>query len=426
MRTPLSAAWRVLSRATMVALSATSVSFAACGGEDGAASGDGPDASGGLILPDVPGGAGGDDTTAPGSDTGGGTPGADASAPAPDSAGGDDSGAPVGADGTSGATDGTSSGGDDATAGGDDTTAGADTGGGLSTCGQEELTMEVGLIPPSILLLLDRSASMYERWEPTTDAVRAVVETVDGQANLGLMMFPSEGRCGITQTPQVPIGPNNGSRIVSAMTAASWGGLTPMGIATIAAKDYLKNLTASGEVALVLIADGEPSTTCRQSCDTCDCRYMGSCMYCSGEPACDMKEVELPVAELAAAGIRTWVVGFAGGFGEPEFLKRLATLGGTVNDAPQPNGFFDAGEGAQLGQILGQIQSQMAACRARVTVPPGFAFPTVKINGVTIARDQTRTNGWDWMAPGDLSFFGDACTQAQAAGADVQISFLCK
>jgi hypothetical protein len=465
MRVPPSSAWRA-SRALFsklsVGLSALAITISACGGADngsapggdGATSGEGPEG----VEP------GADTGAAGGTDTGGQPGGSDTSAPA-----GEDATAPAGSDVSTGGDD-VSTGGDDAGVGtedvggasGDDATAsGAETGGGLSNCGQEELTMEVGLIPPSILLLLDRSGSMYDRWDTTMASVQQMIDATAGKVHLGMMMFPRQSSCTTVDAPQVPISAAGAGLIYGVMDTAGTGGSTPMGAATEAAKDYLLGFDAPGDVAMVLVADGKPTDSCMQKCSTCDCDDLAGCSMCGGSGAsncntftteatcprttsgckweggkcwsygaglleCVNREVEIPITELAMNGIRTWIVGFAGGFGQNALLTRLATAGGTVNDAPQPNGFFDAGEGGQLGAILAEIQSQMAACRARVQVPPGFAFPTVKINGATIPRDTSRTNGWDWLAPGELSFFGDACAQAQQAGAEVAVSFLCK
>jgi len=68
-----------------------------------------------------------------------------------------------------------------------------------------------------------------------------------------------------------------------------------------------------------------------------------------------------------------------------------------------------------MNAALASISSSVAQCTFLTpSAPTDPSAITVEINGKSIARDTTHTNGWDWVdqAYGTLAFFGSACDAA--------------
>ena len=74
---------------------------------------------------------------------------------------------------------------------------------------------------------------------------------------------------------------------------------------------------------------------------------------------------------------------------------------------------------AEVPQVKMDITEAEAAYTVKAEIP-GVRKEDIRveIDGVSIPRDQTKTNGWDWIdqAFGELAFFGDACLKAQGSG----------
>jgi Mg-chelatase subunit ChlD len=291
-------------------------------------------------------------------------------------------------------------------------------------CTTQELTLSVSLAPPSVMLVVDRSGSMYDRWDEAIDAVDALVQQVGNTMRLGLTLYPAASGCGVASEPQVPIGPASEVGILEALRTAGTGGSTPMGRAMSAVTDYLERTPQPGEVNVVLVADGKPSDTCLEDCEGCDCLDNDSCSICADLIACTQLEVSKHVVELAGTGVRTWVIGYEGGFGASDFLASLAEAGGTAGEGPTP--FFDAGDGTALGRILSDIAGSVETCTADVVEPAGYGYPVVTLDGVTVPRDPNRVRGWDWLDSDTIRLYGDACDLASQDGAALAISFVCK
>ncbi len=293
-----------------------------------------------------------------------------------------------------------------------------------SSCATQELTLSVALAPPSLMLVVDRSGSMYDRWPEAIDAVEALVDEVGRTMRLGLALYPAASGCGVDIEPQVPIGPAADVAILEVLRVAGTGGSTPMGRAMSAVASYLERSPQPGAVNVLLVADGKPSDTCLEDCAGCDCVDSDSCSICADLIACTQLEVSKHVVELASMDVRTWVIGYEGGFGATDFLASLAEAGGTAGEGTSP--FFDAGDGSALGQILLDIAGSVETCTADVIEPAGYGYPVVTVDGVTVPRDPSRTRGWDWLDSDTIRLYGEACDLASREGASLALSFVCK
>ena len=285
-----------------------------------------------------------------------------------------------------------------------------------------QLSLTVSHTPPSILLVVDRSGSMYERWGPTKAAVSAVLSDLGPDANTGLLMYPSGPSCSVDSAPQVALGADQAAAVVDAMEAAGVGGSTPMGKAMRHARQYLEAHGAEN-TTVILAADGKPSDTCLEDCTGCDCTDASVCLWCADLIECTYNEVRREVETLRGLGVRTFVIGYEGGFGATDFLESLAIAGGT--DAVGASPFYDAGDGSALGSALSDIADSLQLCEAPVQVPNAYEGALVSVGGSPVALDPTHTNGWDLTQDGTLQLFGAACEAATAPGATVDVLFTC-
>ena len=290
----------------------------------------------------------------------------------------------------------------------------------VDTCtgSQVQLDLSVAHIPPSILLVVDRSGSMLDKWSQTKNAVGAVLADLPPDAESGLLLYPSNKSCSVANGPQVPFGAGQANAIVEAMTSAGTGGSTPMGRAMKEARIYLETAAGTANTTVVLAADGKPSDTCLMDCTDCDCTDNATCLWCADLIDCTYREVRREVELLADLGIQTFVIGYAGGFGASGFLEDLAHLGGTADVGASP--FYDAADGSALGAALSEITANLDACSAKVDTPKGFLSVSVKVNG-----QSTDDAEWNLDADGTLHLFGDACTGAAAPGGTVDVHFQC-
>jgi len=295
---------------------------------------------------------------------------------------------------------------------------------GQSTCADvsTQLDLTVTTVPPSVLLVVDRSGSMLEAWSETKSAVGTVLAGLGPDAKAGLLMYPADKSCSISDGPQVPFGPAQTSTIVAAMGAAGVGGSTPMGRALRKAREYLET-AATSNTTVILAADGKPSDTCLEDCTGCDCTDEATCLWCADLIECTYAEVRKEVTLLKSLGIRTFVVGYQGGFGATEFLASLADEGGTAEVGPTP--FFDAGDGSELATVLDAITGELGLCTAKLTVPNSYASLSVTVNGVPVAEDPSGNDGWTLEPGGTLRLHGSACDGATTPNAVVDASFAC-
>jgi hypothetical protein len=256
-------------------------------GDGDGSSGDGDGSSGDGTSGDGTSGDGdgssGDGTSGDGDGTSGdgdGTSGdGDGSSGDGDGSSGDGDGSS--GDGTSGDGDGSSGDGDgssgDGTSGdGDGTTTSTGDGDGDGGCFNE--TLSFNGVPPSIMFVLDQSGSMtstydhdnnagtpnVSRWNALHQALTQILNNYDSLAEFGVQLFPTDNNCAVAGAPQVAMAPNNAANILATIPAPTFSpsGLTPSGSGLQAAINYLAPYPATGQKAIIFMADGGTSTTC--------------------------------------------------------------------------------------------------------------------------------------------------------------------
>lgn len=212
--------------------------------------------------------------------------------------------------------------------------------------------------PPDMLIVLDRSESMGaspgkgpdggvlpSKWTLAVDAVDAITAApADGKLRYGLEVLPKvAGGCGTGDT-LVPLGLSAGATIASTLAKTPLVLGTPIGGALKVAQATLQSAKTTGRAQYaILVTDGA------ETCSTAS---------------------PLPVVQaLAAADVKTYVVGF-GGAVDKALLNELACAGMTAtnfktsckktNAGYVSNGgttplFFSAQDGATLKTALSTI-----------------------------------------------------------------------
>jgi hypothetical protein len=274
----------------------------------------------------------------------------------------------------------------------------------------------------------DRFAPRSEwRWTLLENALRSTITTFDQQIAMGAKFYPepsprrarSEVAC--RTDPGVAIAPvrGNAGRILGAFRESDPSGGTPTAQALQAAATYL---TSSRSVArtIVLATDGAPNCNGQLDPRTCVCTSTD----CSqGEQCLDDEHTVSVVRDIAERQrVPVYVIGIGSSEG-PDFLRVLddmAVAGGRAKTTTPRH--YNVQSAAELTQALETIRDAVAKCTyltpSSPTNPNGM---TVDIGGRTIPRDQTKTNGWDWVDQtfGELAFFGQACIDAQGSTATV-------
>ena len=283
-------------------------------------------------------------------------------------------------------------------------------GGGMSNnCGVMNFMLAKGGTP-DLLIIQDRSGSMAwdaagnmnppvgtpTRWSSITAAINQVVSSVN-TVDWGLLFFPGIPilpipDCSVSSTPAVGCGPNTASAIAKAISGATPNGGTPTMEAINAGVMYFKGNTDGRGHYMLLATDGEPG------CGIAD-ETTGS---------------EQAVTSAAMAGIKTIVVGI-GSTGADATLSVLANNGGMPNMTAGQKPYYEVSSTADLVTVLNKIAGQIVSCNYPLQMaPPNPDYLEIDGNGMTIPRDKTHMNGWDY-GPNNLSidFYGPACDALQ-------------
>lgn len=313
--------------------------------------------------------------------------------------------------------------------------------------------------PMNLLMVVDRSGSMSEcadgsgrsgcesKWSVTQQGLQRLLMTLEDQARVGLLFFPSSSNSGSADGYRTPVigvdRPLSETRmaLLAAISAARPNGNTPMACAMPQAVDYMRGIADTGSRNIMLITDGAPTDECSgmAPCNPFDPNFITCIMNAS---AASQGVILAAVARGARnmPTVRTFALGTPDAV--PSFMSSVA-LNGQTSRAPgcEPSDcHYTLGTATferDLNMALDSVRDRAATCEYILQVDPMTADPNL-INvyytpmsggaGRYIPRDTTHTNGWDY-APGGRSivFYGMLCDEvrAGAAGASVQIIYGC-
>lgn len=273
------------------------------------------------------------------------------------------------------------------------------------------------------------------RWDVFRARVVEALATLPDSTRAGLMHYPRPGGSCPSETALVSIAPLSTSRT---QIGTALGSLTPEGITPThdAVENALAVLRAdAGERPTLVLATDGAATVCF-GCDP-------GCSFDAQDD--DNEDMIDRIANAAAMGIPTYVIGVPGSQSFRGILSRMASAGGTARagcsdsgplychyDLTDPGLDFATG----LRDALAAIGDAVISCEYEIPENPDGEFDEARVNVVvvdesstedTIPRDTTRANGWDYSDDGTrIILHGAACDRAEALrGGRIDVQFGC-
>lgn len=353
----------------------------------------------------------------------------------------------VGTDGIVSASNATTGASDDldgptATAGPSDDT-------GPPVCGESQFILDV--VPTRVMLVLDKSGSMVSntwdhdddpmtdevtRWSSLHSTVDLVTTAFNGSIEFGALLYPSleatatydEFACLVSDTPEVPPGPDNAAAIIDALPGAdevmSIQGGTPSATAVAGALEQLLSVQESVPRAILFITDGEANCRADATMVTELFEDYDDSLHTLVEDAWLSEEIPTYVVGIAIRDevLPDAVDGTPDGINPTEKLDELAVQGGRPRPAGGPR-YYATGNQVELEAALAEIVGQQFDCTVGLDPEPEFpAFVEIEIAGQSVERieDCTSEDGWTFSNPDgpydSIELCGTACDLLAAEG----------
>jgi len=329
-------------------------------------------------------------------------------------------------------------------------------------CG--EAVVNIPIVTPSVMLVLDKSGSMVAdpggfwdhdndpntpsitRWNSLYSVVDLIVNNFNNSMNLGAVLFPSktatsnysEAACVVSAAAEVPIAGMNAAKILGAIPGALTDA-TMMKGGTPATKGLKVAITELGAAPaeqpkfMVFVTDG--AANCQENAPDTTTLFE---VY-------DDK-VATTVADALAMGIKTYVVGIdisqevsgAAKDGNPdntntyEKLNAVADAGGVAR--PGAEKFYNTTNQDELQAALDMISMQILSCVIELDPTPKYpeAVEVTPFGPFQVA-DCATEDGWMFLPkldPNDpneklrVELCGTACSEFQMTG-KVDIQYRC-
>jgi len=254
---------------------------------------------------------------------------------------------------------------------------------------------------PNVLIVLDRSGSMYDpfsgidRWTPSVAAINSVVSALESQVRFGLMIFPSDAlECNAGNLVLAPA-LDQAASISGALRGSPEtivGGGTPTAPTLSAARDVLTPL--EGQSYVLLVTDGAPN--CNDTLDGSSCTCTGGLCLLNPYNCLDDVRTVRALEDLAAAGIGTYVIGYDTGEWS-SVLNRMAVAGATGRTSA-----FEVTDGTSLEGALREISGSVVSCRYDLAMPPGdYHYVRVQIDDTDVPHTSVSGVDTGWENDGD-------------------------
>lgn len=277
-------------------------------------------------------------------------------------------------------------------------------GGNGMTCASTDVDLTNQL--PTVLLLVDQSASMDEkfgmsdRWQTLRTALMdpgaGIVNSLQARVRFGLSLF--SGRNGMTPCPALTnVAPalDNFVAINAAYPAPTESIIddTPTGESITAAAKTLQAVTDPGPKVIVLATDGEP--------DTC---------AVPDPQTPEAKEAAIKAAQDAfATGVFTFYISVGNEVSE-QHATEMANVGQGYPRNDKMKRFYRANDQMELAQAFATIVEGVRTCSFQLdgTVKDGGeAQGSVKIDGID--QKLNDPDGWKLSSPTTVQLLGKAC-----------------
>jgi hypothetical protein len=303
-----------------------------------------------------------------------------------------------------------------------------------SNCGIK--TQSAKMIPPDIMLVMDRSLSMTNdindktctgamgnngncgansKWELMVPALNQVITDTNAKVNWGMFYLGDEpAQCGVATAPVVPVAAMNASAVTTSLTTNQFNGQTgtPTRRAIQGAVSYLTGLGDMNPKYILLATDGQPN------CATTSASSLNMD---------DTAGTDQAVKDALAATIPTFVVGI-GNTNAATSLNQLAIDGGR----PQMGGatsYYQVNDAAALSSALGTIVGQAASCTFNIgAAPDGTTATGLGVFGDGNKLTMDPANGWTFkdMTMTTIVLNGSLCDQVLSGTIhDVTVAFVC-
>jgi hypothetical protein len=268
-----------------------------------------------------------------------------------------------------------------------------------SNCGTK--TQSAKMIPPDIMLVMDRSLSMTNdvndmpcgggtgsngncgaksKWELMLPALQQVITSSNTTVNWGMFYLGDEpAQCGVATAPIVPIAPMNATAVTTALTTNQFNGQTgtPTRRAIQGAVASLMALTDMNPKYLLLATDGQPK-----------------CATSTGLNMDDTTGTQQAVADaFTMNNIPTFVVGI-GNTNAVSSLNALAVAGGKPLTGGTSS-YYQVNDATALATALGTIVGQAASCTFNIgAAPDGTTTMGLGVFGDGEKIPMSTTDGW--------------------------------
>jgi hypothetical protein len=302
---------------------------------------------------------------------------------------------------------------------------------------------------PNLYFVIDRSGSMqlvdpgqpYDRYTMARVAIARALRLIGHRVSYGAAVFPSfrdadDCAAGLEIFPTTAGDPPSYAssgvdgpvllEFLTRLATVTPDGGTPTSATLRALQPALTAL--SGTTYVVLATDGAPNCNPSASCgvDQCErnlqqqviggrnCDANFNCCdptwVVDGPLSCiDADATEAAVAELAQAGIQTFVIGMPGSATYASVLDRLALAGGTARST-SPR-YYSVNDGDELAEAVRQIGVSVAiTCDIALNAaPPDPKLVNVYFDNSLLAFDEI--DGWAWTGETTLQIRGAACEE---------------
>jgi hypothetical protein len=330
-------------------------------------------------------------------------------------------------------------------------------------CGSTKVAADPPIV--NVLLVVDKSFSMTgtptgfttDKWSALRGALAATFEQTQDRVSYGLDLYPFSGETGkaVSDTCEMPkgdavvvpvqAGAKAAPLILAALDDNPPDGDTPTAAALARALNYYTKgagKTLKGDKFVLLATDGGPNCDAKATCDaaTCTVNMDGKCPLApasccdvsGGATSClDEDGSVAGVKALAAAGIKTFVVGIPGTEAYADTLNALAAESGVDNPDAPPDYFAVSAKSGAVGltNTLTKITAGLiTSCRLVLEeTPPAPNDVYVVIDGVEIERGGA--DGWVYdnaVSPPAIVIQGATCDALERDGAEyINVTYGC-
>ncbi|MGE0785441.1 MAG: hypothetical protein AB7S26_07125 [Sandaracinaceae bacterium] len=283
------------------------------------------------------------------------------------------------------------------------------------------------------------------RWQELGFALGEALMGADPLLEVGAKFFPNqvpgtmgpEEACVVDRGIDVEPARDNVDRLLQSFASTEPLGGTPTAPALEEVRAYYERRPAPGIPRFVVLAtDGGPNCNPDTGVPMDRCVCTGSPTSCLdamfGRYNCldEARTLDVIRATFDGLGVPVYVIGID----DPtrpdlgDVLDRMADAGGRPREVPGQRRFYSVREVDDLRGALESITSTIARCVFTLQPVPGTdAELLVTVDGVRIARDATRAEGWDYTAPdrSELTLFGGACSRVTEGGGTVTAELMC-